>query len=82
MEDAAVSAVPCALVGAWLPCVGVAFTGRQRPLPKTKYLPRYRSVRCHPKQNLNQRKEKIKKLFFKKLHHLIVMVLMKLKLLK
>ena len=36
------------LVGAWLPCVGVAFTGHPRLLPKTKHLPRYRSVRCHP----------------------------------
>ena len=48
MEDAAVRAVPCALECAWLPCVGVAFTGHPRPLPKTKYLPRYRSVRYHP----------------------------------
>ena len=48
LEDAAVRAVPCALEGAWLPCVGVAFTGHPRPLPKTKYLPRYSSVKCHP----------------------------------
>ena len=26
LEDAAVRAVPCALEGAWLPCVGIAFT--------------------------------------------------------
>ena len=48
MEDAAVRAVPCALEGARLPCVGVAFTGHPRPLPKTKHLPRYCSVRCRP----------------------------------
>ena len=52
-KGAAVSAVPCALtrMGAWLPCVGVAFTGHPRPLPKTKHLPRYRSVRCNPSGN-------------------------------
>ena len=48
LEDAAVRAVPCALEGTWLPCVGVAFTGHPRQLPKTKHLPRYCSVRCHP----------------------------------
>ena len=51
LEDAAVRAVPCAFEGAWLPCVGVAFTGHPRPLPKTKvtkHLPRYCSVRCNP----------------------------------
>ena len=47
-----VSAVPCALVSAWLPCVGVAFTGHPRQLPKTKHLPRYRSVRCNPEVKL------------------------------
>ena len=40
MEDAAVRAVSCALEDDWLPCVGVAFTGHPRPLPKTKHMPR------------------------------------------
>ena len=35
-------------VGHLEPCVDLAFTGHPRPSSKTKHLPRYRSVRCHP----------------------------------